>query len=159
MLIRLLSASALAILAASAYAAPVMMTASPTPDKAPAGVFNKADEALEAANRELANLQDCEKVTASLRADYVNKQRELKAEFRTIPPAFNAILLKKRKRLDKQEQSCLDLVKQPGLLFERAHELLRQIEPKNTPGVAERFKRVEAGRARYNKIIAPKGNP
>ena len=40
------------------------------------------------------------------------------------------------------------------LFFSKAHELLRQIEPKNMTGVATRFKRVEAARARYNQMLA-----
>lgn len=148
------------LFAPRAAAAPVMNTVNaPAPGAEPAPAsFDKVDAAIAEAYRAMQTLQDCAKITAAMRADYADKQKELKAEYGAVPPAFNEFLLKKRKRLDKQEQLCLQSTPQPGELFSKAHQLLRYIEPKNTPGIAGRFKKVEEGRVRYNKLIAgPKG--
>ena len=149
-----------ALFVARAAAAPAMNTVNapaPGADPAPAS-FDKVDAAIADAYRAMQTLQDCAKVTAAMRSDYAEKQSQLKAEYGAVPPAFNEFLLKKRKRIDKQEQLCLQSTALPGELFSKAHQLLRYIEPKNTPGIAGRFKKVEEGRVRYNKLIAgPKG--
>jgi hypothetical protein len=151
-----------ALFAPRVAAAPVMNTVNtPVPGAEPAATtFDKVDAALAEANRAMQTLQECTKVTAAMRADHAAKQAGLKAEYGAVPPAFNEHLLKKRKRIDKQELLCLQYTPQPGELLSKAHQLLRYVEPKNTPGIAGRFKRVEEARLRYNKLIAaPKGNP
>lgn len=151
-----------ALFAPRVAAAPVMNTVNtPAPGAEPAvTTFDRVDAALAEANRAMQALQDCAKVTAAMRADHAAKQAGLKAEYGAVPPAFNEFLLKKRKRIDKQEAACLQLTPQPGELLSKAHQMLRYVEPKNTPGIAGRFKKVEEARLRYNKLIAaPKGNP
>lgn len=132
------------------------MTAAPAPPAAetPAGTFTRADAALAEAHRALKDLRSCLNAAAALRADWLKKTRELTAEFGTVPRAFDGLLLKRRKRADKQEAECLAAMEQPAQLFTQAHDLLRNVEPRNAPGVADRFKKVEAGRAQYNQLIA-----
>ncbi|MDP3540990.1 MAG: hypothetical protein Q8T11_00825 [Elusimicrobiota bacterium] len=149
-----LAAAPLAALAADGDMplAPALAPA-PPPASATPGSFAKADAALAEAQRAMKDLQDCKTDTAALRADWLKKERELKAEFGAVPPAFNEFLLKKRKRADKREEACLAMTDAPAQLFKQAHDILRNIEPKNMPGVAGRFKKVEAGRAQYNNLI------
>lgn len=151
---RILLMFALAASPLSAAATALTPAPAPAPAEAAPGTFAKVDAAIAEAHRSMQALQECVKVTAALRADHAQKQQELKGEFGAVPPAFNELLLRKRKRLDKQEEACLALMPQPGLLFTQAHELLRNIEPRNVPGVVGRFKKVEAGRVQYNRLIA-----
>ncbi|MCR4295512.1 MAG: hypothetical protein NUW21_08255, partial [Elusimicrobia bacterium] len=152
--ILLIFALAAASLGSRTAAQPLTPTPAPPAAEAPAGTFSRADAALAEAHRAMKNLRGCMIAAAALRADWVKKTRELKAEFKTVPPAFNGLLLKKRKRADEQEAECLAAMEQPALLFTQAHDLLRSIEPRNAPGVVGRFKKVEEGRAQYNRLIA-----
>jgi hypothetical protein len=151
--ILLMVALAAAPLAARAADGNRTLAPAPAPASAPPGSFATADPAFAEAQRAMKDLQECQNDAASLRADWLKKERALKAEFGAVPPAFNEFLLKKRKRADKKEETCLAMTDAPAQLFKKAHDILRNIEPKNTPGVADRFKKVEAGRAQYNSLI------
>lgn len=151
--ILLMFALAAAPFAARAADGDMPLAPAPAPASAAPGTFAMADAAVAEAYRSMKELQDCKRDTSELRSDWVKKQRELKAEFGAIPTAFNELLLKKRKRADKKEEACLAMTDAPAQLFKQAHDILRNIEPKNMPGVAGRFKKVEAGRAKYNTLI------
>ncbi len=151
--ILLMLALAAATFASRAAAQPAAPAPAPAAAEAPAGTFTRADAALAEADRAMKDLENCLSDARALRADWLKKTKELKAEFATVPHAFNALLLKKRKRADKREAECLAAMEQPALLFSQAHDLLRSVEPRSAPGVAGRFKKVEAGRVRYNRLI------
>lgn len=133
------------------------MAPPPQAESAPArgGIFGQADLALSQALASVKSLEECMRLTGAYRADLASKQRELKAEFGgQIPPAFTDLLLMKRKRADKQEARCTQAIPAASALFERAHNLLRNIEPKETPGITARFKKLEEHRVRYNKMTS-----
>ena len=144
----------LPFVARSATLPPMMTTPNRTdPAAAPQGAFGKVDSAMAEAARALKDLKNCEKLAATLKSDLAAKEKQLKTEYGTPPASFGTLLQMKRKRLDRQERRCIELVPQPAQLYSQAHELLRQVEPKNMPGVSARFKKIDAARASYNAMI------
>jgi hypothetical protein len=143
------------ICASRAVAAPVLVTASAPSTEPASGSFAQVDAVIAEANRAMQKLQDCWKIAAAMRADLKKKKADLAAEFGTIPSAFDALLNKKSVRFVTQEQMCNQWTPPPGLLFAKAHDLLRSFQPKSTPGIAARVKQVAAKRTQYNLLIRP----
>ena len=103
--------------------------------------------------------QECFETEKSLQKSLTAKKAELAREFGgAIPLAFSDLLWKKKLRIDRQHQACVQIYSQLGMAFSALDTDFGGYEPK-TLDVSRLRAKVDAQKIKYRQLLPPAKAP